>query len=1182
MDEVSIEIDIEKTDINKIDIEKLYKPHNGKLIHHIIISPDHKYVCTYSEEDESIVGWNVEDIEEGRLKLDDTVQPITKINFQYIYLTDDKKIFYFTKNKNEKVKAFDMKINQEIGTPPNIPRSFCLYKSDHIYFADDKTIYIYSTKLKNNEYICKSIYYLPDRLDDDIELELTVGCPIYIVKVTKNDILYFVCDKYLYGTSLHNEKSFRINMNDEVCNILEDEDFIYIITFKYIMIYSIEFEVIIANLDKENGINYHIEIYQFMKRTNSYNSLLTLIFYYIPHSGIWKPMLEHCWKKCIDRLKENNQLPEGYQPESLPDRMIIRNNYGYGLLDNYIWKFKVDLTDFSLDHSFFDDVEFNTKNMKMIDNVSVTLFDREMNIIHSIFQNELSLNSNEFIRWDLEIFPGAILLKVFKKVKIENEWEWNFICERMDKHLYISPFMHRILSSSLFSNGDIAILTTMGFFIYHFNLYNKSISLNYFYRMKLIGGDNYVKKNTKYFRELFTKSTLPIPNYESFKLNDEWISDLINNKLDLLRYGNKLLSFAIEGHNTELIDNIYKRCLTYYNQDLFDKMCHLKFLSIITNAMPLLNEYYPEYIKRFSLDTVMIADFPNYYLKHRNVSLHLNSFIRHRKLIDYSRSIYWYEYTTSLQKLRKKRFNYYLLEIAKYLMIPLILPILPIYYALFYILSNFQFINYFKYEGLFSYVYYYITHQSKITKYFKTKKPKEHTAPTLTFVIPLVGFFNYPQDYDWFQELIKPKTSLFVEVMNRDIYKSWSGESLINFKWNAYGKYYYAIIWFMFMALFICFSAAASISLNEDTRNRLLIASIILGFIHLSFEIRQLIFNPYKWIHSFWNFFDLIAYLLPIYTSIYWLESKELNFQIIQLLSFSCLFLDIKFLLFFRAFESFGVYFAIIVSVGRQIISFLVVLLIIIMSFAHAFFILLLPRFEYSLEEITKNDDPNNPWNMSPGYNQVFDNGTIDSKPFMIQPPNENTNMFIDYRTSLFAMYLFLTGDSSALSNWSYKNNPPLAILIVLFSLLIVVYLMNLLIGLLNIAIEKDNNRVSYLMQKVEILAEIELFYLLPHQRRWQAWFPYMINYFATADKVRERIKEMFNEREWETELFPEMKQKLLDKLHIQHNPINDKVFMDKLEEIYIIVSKLSKEQSPQIEKIDEIKEIEVQPNNQK
>jgi hypothetical protein len=111
-------------------------------------------------------------------------------------------------------------------------------------------------------------------------------------------------------------------------------------------------------------------------------------------------------------------------------------------------------------------------------------------------------------------------------------------------------------------------------------------------------------------------------------------------------------------------------------------------------------------------------------------------------------------------------------------------------------------------------------------------------------------------------------------------------------------------------------------------------------------------------------------------------------------------------------------------------------------------------------------------------------------------------------------MQFLLIGDSSALSNWSYTDNPSIAILIVLFSLLIVIYLMNLLIGLLNNAIEEDNNRVSYLIQKAEvnninishsisvniliypififfkILAEIELFYLLPHQRRWQAWFP--------------------------------------------------------------------------------------------
>ncbi|CAB4404176.1 unnamed protein product [Rhizophagus irregularis] len=120
--------------------------------------------------------------------------------------------------------------------------------------------------------------------------------------------------------------------------------------------------------------------------------------------------------------------------------------------------------------------------------------------------------------------------------------------------------------------------------------------------------------------------------------------------------------------------------------------------------------------------------------------------------------------------------------------------------------------------------------------------------------------------------------------------------------------------------------------------------------------------------------------------------------------------------------------------------------------------------------------------------------------------------MFIDIRTSLFAIYLFLAGDSSALSNWPYADNPSIAILIVLFSLLVVVYLMNLLIGLLNIAIEEDNNRVSYLIQKAEILAEIEIFYLLPHQKRWQTWFPEVIHYYADADKTRIEIERLIKE----------------------------------------------------------------------
>ncbi|GET66583.1 hypothetical protein GLOIN_2v1498319 [Rhizophagus irregularis DAOM 181602=DAOM 197198] len=151
--------------------------------------------------------------------------------------------------------------------------------------------------------------------------------------------------------------------------------------------------------------------------------------------------------------------------------------------------------------------------------------------------------------------------------------------------------------------------------------------------------------------------------------------------------------------------------------------------------------------------------------------------------------------------------------------------------------------------------------------------------------------------------------------------------------------------------------------------------------------------------------------------------------------------------------------------------------------------------------------------------------------------------MFIDIRTSLFAIYLFLIGDSSALSNWQYADNPSMAILIVLFSLLIVVYLMNLLIGLLNNAIEEDNNRVSYLLQKAEILAEIELFYLLPHQRRWNTWFPEVIHYYADADKARMEIKRLIEKNEWDTKEFTDLRKNLLKVLEIKHKHIDNEFY---------------------------------------
>jgi hypothetical protein len=166
------------------------------------------------------------------------------------------------------------------------------------------------------------------------------------------------------------------------------------------------------------------------------------------------------------------------------------------------------------------------------------------------------------------------------------------------------------------------------------------------------------------------------------------------------------------------------------------------------------------------------------------------------------------------------------------------------------------------------------------------------------------------------------------------------------------------------------------------------------------------------------NIIDLIAYVLPTFTSIYWLSTNDLDKrdgEIANLLAYSCLFLDLKLLLFFRVYKSYGRYFAITISVAKRVYIFLIVFLtIIMMSFAHAFHILLSPKSKYSFNERSNNtDDPNNPWALSPTY-QLFNSNESDTNAThvstIIQQPDDNTNLFADYRTALFAVSLFLTG----------------------------------------------------------------------------------------------------------------------------------------------------------------------------
>jgi len=275
-----------------------------------------------------------------------------------------------------------------------------------------------------------------------------------------------------------------------------------------------------------------------------------------------------------------------------------------------------------------------------------------------------------------------------------------------------------------------------------------------------------------------------------------WVSYVKDDNENFLKYGTALLMFAIEVNDLKLIDDIYKKCLRSFEKGPEKNKA---FLSIITTSMSLLNAYYPEYVERYSSDTNMIIDSSDYKIEHLSTS-HLYPFSSNIKIINCT-PIFWTKY---------------------------------IYRRMTRIIDD-------------------------SSKRFISKKinlgTSEKTERTITFMIPYIKFVNYPQKHAW-REFIRPQPSPFIKTINREIYKTWNGEALINFKWKTYGRYYYIIIWMEFFDLLGCFTIATTLSddfISEDIRKRLSTASIILGLYHVFNEIRQIIYNPKEWIHDFWN-----------------------------------------------------------------------------------------------------------------------------------------------------------------------------------------------------------------------------------------------------------------------------------------------------------------------------------------
>ncbi|EXX74795.1 hypothetical protein RirG_047810 [Rhizophagus irregularis DAOM 197198w] len=471
IDKIDVDkIDFDNIDVDKNDVDKIFtfddigdEPHNGKPITIIEISPNENYLITYSEEDRSVAGWNVEDMDKVQLKFHQTVRinedkeddEFNSYEIKSLCVSDDKKLAYVYPHKkfgrcsvidmnNEKKIALNLNAKNAYYCTFNLKGEFilCSFYCFHSDLGFHDIIWIYSTQTKNNKWECKRFYRIPENYE--------------LIRISKYDNVYLVSNDYIYEWNINTEKSVKLFGNNKdknkfetkIIGIFSNEKFTSLKINDKIIVYSIEYElgIPIASLD----INDDIQLYNFMNHTGLF--LLPYLFYYTPDKGIHNS-IKYCWNN-----KYKNRLVN--PTDELNDK---QTKVVFGILNGRVWKSKFENSD-----------ELNKEDSKIIECDEINKKTYNYLIIHSymdsvstLFQKATTSDggskeevlTKNLIQWKIYVDNDKIRLGVFKKINTE----WESICMRTEIYPYkykYPGFEHKFIASSLFHNNGIVMLTT--------------------------------------------------------------------------------------------------------------------------------------------------------------------------------------------------------------------------------------------------------------------------------------------------------------------------------------------------------------------------------------------------------------------------------------------------------------------------------------------------------------------------------------------------------------------------------------------------------------------------------------------------------------------------------------------------------------------------------------------------
>ncbi|GBB91622.1 hypothetical protein RclHR1_00190035 [Rhizophagus clarus] len=425
----------------------------------------------------------------------------------------------------------------------------------------------------------------------------------------------------------------------------------------------------------------------------------------------------------------------------------------------------------------------------------------------------------------------------------------------------------------------------------------------------------------------------------------------------------------------------------------------------------------------------------------------------------------------------------------------------------------------------------------------KTTSAPNSSLINQVYMVPLPDFTVYPEKFEdkreeyWkipfkFLKLLfwprghvikkKHQLSSFLRMIrednNAEIYDNPSMAAVIDFKWNAARNHFlrHALIYVAFALLFAIINGAikgASDKITSDWGALIIfVAFYWLGFYLLNTERIQLKYEKWKRYFGLYNFFDLISVIFPlVMTSLNLYYSNIIpdnfdnltqdqkepfvkDYRIFTIFnSFAVLIMWLELFLLLRYFERSGAYIYIIVNILKQIIPFLIFILVVVLGFGHAMFVLLNDTEGIGI-------DPNgSSFTISDENGQTLPY-TVDQK-FDVKSISDN--YFTNFVKSVESVFFWTGGRWDQLEQWNFW---PVDVYSIIASILLVTILQNMLIAIMTGAYEdaKEIGRHAVLEYRAELIEDYETIEKPLGSKRGN---PRYIYYIGKSDYIEEWLR---------------------------------------------------------------------------